>query len=277
MLFAYIGGVIIDKYNYFKEVNPNFNNSKFNLKDRRDPDMYSEKLIKDLSEIFAYNKQTPCGKTIKLASVEQTRDRNKRWYAKAQVFDGVDYSYSFGLTSDYMGASINWAIEAGVSKEVILKHLSVSRTLSGHILFPTWYSMKDERSWEIWPDGISINIAKGGKLGYYDRIDYTLLAIKNWYSTLRTGNKLFYVIEKNRIWFELFCDFDKYVKYFKLESLLKDDGNIVDLTSYNFTTKTYDKVIEDDLDEARIALPKDELSYGRYIEGCNHFILSRGL
>ena len=265
------------KYNYFKEVNPNFDKPEFDLKDRKDPDMSSEKLIKDLANIFVDNKQTPCGKTIKLASVEQTRDRNKRWYAKVQVFDVADYSCSFGLTSDYIGASINWAIESGVSKEEILKHLLVSRTLDGHILFPTWYSTKDERSWEKWPDGISINMAKGGKSGYYDRIDYTLLAIKNFYSTSTNGNKISHVIEKNRIWFELFCDFDKYVKYFKLESLLKEEGEIVDLTSYNLNTKTYDKVIEDDLDEARIALPKDELSYSRYIEGCNHFILSRGL
>lgn len=267
----------MDKYNYFIELNPNFDKSEFDLKDRIDPDMSSEKLIKDLAYIFVQNKQTPCGKTIKLVSIQQTKDRNKRWYAKAQVFDGADYRCTFGLTSDYIGASINWAIEAEVSKEVILKHLLVSRTLDGHILFPTWYSTKDERSWEIWPNGISINMMKGGKSGYYDRIDYTLLAIKNWYSRLNNGNKLFYVLEKNRIWFELFYDFDKYVKYFKLESLIKDDGNIVDLTSYNFKTKTYERVIEDDLDEAHVALPKDELSYSRYIEGCNHFILLREL
>ena len=53
-----------------------------------------------------------------------------------------------------------------------------------------------EKSWEVWSESLLINIAKGGSTGYYDRIDYTLLAIKNRYSSISVGNKLFYVIEK---------------------------------------------------------------------------------
>lgn len=89
------------------------------------------------------------------------------------------------------------------------------------------------------------------------------------------GNKLFDVIEKNRIWFELFCDFPKYVEFFKLENLLNKDGDIVDLTSYNPDNRTYDNVIRNDLDDSKIKLPQDNMLYERYIEGCNFFILSR--
>lgn len=266
---------IMNTYNYFEEVNPNFRNSKFKITDRKDPDMISESLITDLVNAFLNNRKTPSGKTLKVASINQTKDENRRWYAKVQVFEEKEYNSTFGLTSDYIGASINWALASGVSNEEILKHISISRTLEGHLLFPTWYSTMNEKSWEVWPEGISINMAKGGSTGYYDRIDYTLLAIKNWYSSISVGNKLFDVIEKNRIWFELFCDFPNYVEFFKLESLLNKDGDIVDLTSYNPDNRTYDNVIRNDLDDSKIKLPQDNMLYERYIAGCNFFILSR--
>lgn len=265
----------MNTYNYFEAVNPNCKNSEFEIKNRKDPDMISKKLITDLVNAFINNKKTPSGQTLKVASIDQTKDKYKRWYAKVQVFDGKEYNSTFGLTSDYIGASINWALSAGVSNEEILNHILISRTLEGHLLFPTWYSTMNEKSWEVWPEGISINMAKGDRTGYYDRIDYTLLAIKNWYSSMSVGNKLFDVIEKNRIWFELFCDFPKYVEFFKLESLLNKDGDIVDLTSYNSDNKTYDNVIRNDLDDSKIKLPQDNMLYERYIAGCNFFIFSR--
>lgn len=265
----------MNTYNYFEEVNPNYRNSEFEIMDRKDPDMISEKLITDLVNAFLNNKITPSGKTLKVASIDQTKDKFRRWYAKVQVFDGKEYTATFGLTSDYIGASINWALLAGVSKEKILDHISVSRTIAGHLLFPTWYSTMSEKSWKDCSESISINMARGGRTGYYDRIDYTLLAIKNWYFSISVGNKLFDVIEKNRIWFELFCDFPKYVEFFKLEGLLNKDGDIVDLISYNPDNRTFDNVIRNDLDDSKIKLPQDNMLYERYIAGCNFFILSR--
>lgn len=257
-------------YNYFKEVNPHWNNPKFNLKHRSDPDMDSKRLIGDLVNLFLNNRKTPSGNIVKLAACCQTKDANKRWYAKVQVFSpSNEYISSFGITSDYIGASVNWALEAGIEKDIILEHLSISRILAGHIVFPTWYSNPTEKSWDVYPEGISINIQKGGKSGYYDRIDCTLFAIKKWYSNQQS--KLFETVEKNRDWFKLFSNFEQYVQFFYLDSLVVGDG-IVDLTSYNPETSSYDKILDED---KNVELPQDGENYIKYIKGCEKFILRR--
>lgn len=190
----------LDKFNYFAEVNPEYKKVDFDLYKRRDPEYCSKKLIEDLSDIFLRDKKLPCGNSIKLKGIKQTRDRNKRWYAEIQIYDkDKNYLCTFGITSDYIGASINWALKAGVTKNKIIEHLLISRTICGHILFPTWYVTRNEQSWGLYPKGISINMAKGGQLGCYDRIDFTLVAIKNWYSSLQQDGRLFETLEKNRI------------------------------------------------------------------------------
>lgn len=267
--------MIMNDYNYFTEVNPDYEKPDFDLKKRKDPEYCSKKLIDDLSTIFLANKNLPCGNSIKLIGIEKTRDENRRWYAKIQLYDKTkNYICTLGITSDYIGASVNWGLEAGLSKDKIIKHLLISRTICGHIIFPTWYATKSEQSWKLYPEGISINMAKGGQFGYYDRIDLTLLAIKHWYSIPQQDGKLFETLKKNKIWFDQFCDFEQYTKYFRLEGLLKNKDNIVDLTSYNPETKTYDRVIGND---TPISIPQNEDSYNQYIKGCNRFILSRAL
>ena len=267
------------KDNYFEEVNQSWRTSEFKLDDREDPDMKSQKLITDLANTFCDNKKTPSGNILSVKNIEQTRqtrDQKKRWYAKVQVHDGnQNYIATFGVTADYIGASIHWAQEAGISQAEILDHIAISRTLEGHLLFPTWYSTKDgTKSWssnENTP--ISINIARGGEDTYFDRIDYTLWALKQWYSSASEETKLSADINKNRLWFELFCSFDDFIKYFKLESLLTENGDIVDLTSFNPNNNTFSAIITD---ESKIRLPQDS-QYQNYIEGCNFFISSRVL
>lgn len=264
----------MEKYNYFKEVNPNFNMPNFDLNNRNDPDIESKNLICDLSEIFLNDKLTPSGDVLKVVKCCQTRDGNRRWYVKIQVFsEKKEYRCTFGITSDYIGASVNWALKAKVPNDVILEHLYKSRTINGHIIFPTWYSKLSERSWDIFPEGISINMAKGGESGYYDRIDYTVYAIKKWYSN--QSSKLYEVIEKNKDWFGLFCDFEEYIKYFNLEGLLDDNNNIIDLTSYSERTNSYDRIIEND--SSGVMLPTDRENYVKYIRGCTKFVSTRVL
>ncbi len=261
----------MEKQNYFKEVNPDWNMENFDLNSRIDPDLASKNLISDLSEIFLNDKQTPSGDILKAVAC-QTRDIKKRWYAKVQVFSKEnEYIYSLGITSDYIGASVDRALKANVPNNVILEHLSVSRTIDGHIVFPTWYSKFSERSWEVYPEGISINIAKGCR--YYDRIDYTLYAINRWYSN--QVSKLYDVIEKNKYWFLLFGDFRGYVKYFNLEGLLDANKDVIDLTSYNEKNNSYDRIIENDTNG--FALPTDSENYIKYIKGCTKFISTRAL
>lgn len=263
------------KDNYFEEVNPNWRTSEFKLDDREDPDMKSQKLITDLANTFCDNKKTPSGNILSVKNIERTRDQRERWYAKVQVHDdSQNYIATFGVTADYIGASVNRAQKAGISQAEILDHIAISRTLEGHLLFPTWYSTKDGTSWngnDKNDNKISINIARCSK--YFDRIDGTLWALKQWYSSASEETKLSAVIKKNRLWFELFCSFDEFIKYFKLESLLTENGDIVDLTSFDPNNNTFSAIITD---ESKIRLPQDS-HYKNYIEGCNFFISSRVL
>ena len=41
----------------------------------------------------------------------------------------------FLLSSDYIGASVYWAVKAGLSEDEIVDFLRISRTLGGHIVF----------------------------------------------------------------------------------------------------------------------------------------------
>ena len=137
------------------------------------------------------------------------------------------------LTSDYIGPSIYWAIEKGLSSNQIICILNKSRTIGGHIVWPRG-------------KGTTINQARSGEKAFYDRIDWTLFLIKqfcdNGFDTQRTymdctdkfGGKIgihIQVVLKSintyREWFEEFGDygvaFMNFCKQFKLELCFVDE------------------------------------------------------
>ena len=119
------------------------------------------------------------------------------------------------LSSDYIGASVYWAKQAGLADEDIVEYLMISRTIGGHMVFPRG-------------QGTTVNQARGGKNSYYDRFDLTLLAIKKWY--LNDNSKINYAIENYSDWFALFGSFDKFISFFRLEGFIYDES-IIDLVS----------------------------------------------
>ena len=72
------------------------------------------------------------------------------------------------LGSDYIGCSSYWATKASVTSAELTNYLKISRTIGGHV---------------VWPriGNLSINPCRGGSRGFYDRLDLTLLDLKNWF------------------------------------------------------------------------------------------------
>ncbi|WP_308683593.1 DUF6994 family protein [Stomatobaculum longum] len=219
----------------------------FNLEIRKDPEQYSKQLYDDIEKIF-FSKE-------KLESLKFNSIKNK-----CQNFGHGDFYTLFiddgkyRLSSDYIGASVYWAKQAGLSDEDIVEYLMISRTIGGHIVFPRG-------------QGTTVNKARGGDKAYYDRFDLTLLAIKKWY--LNDDSKINYAIENYRDWFALFESFDKFVSFFGLEGFIYDES-IIDLVSSDL-----EKGLIIPLKREDIYIPSQKEEYRRYFNNSNKIIKDR--
>ena len=72
------------------------------------------------------------------------------------------------FSSDYIGPSVYWASKKHAGDRKIREFLTVCRRLGGHILWPRG-------------NGNTINSARGGSGGFYDRIDWTLHLLQIFY------------------------------------------------------------------------------------------------
>ncbi len=206
--------------NYFELLNPSYNGGEFNIDRRLDPDSYCKELYEDLSEVLLKNKVLPNGDVIDI--YETSLCINKKYYeTRIKIKSNDEVIYSVGLGTDYIGASIHWALESGLSKKDCIDILKTSRTLGGHIFLPRW--IREEKTNTL-HRGISLNIAKGGKKGFCDRIDLFLKDLSCWY--LKKECKLQEVYEKNKLWLCLFKNFDNFVKFNKLQDFI--DNNYVE-------------------------------------------------
>ncbi|OOR84970.1 DUF6994 family protein [Streptococcus pseudopneumoniae] len=249
---------LFDLYHYFPK--------GFSLYNRKDPDVCSKALYDDLCKMFFDDDSK---EKLKITSVCN----------KCQNFGNGDFYTLFIdkdkylLSSDYIGASIYWARKAGLNDRIILDHLSISRTIGGHILFPRGGGKSE-----------TVNTARGGKprikngiyKGYYDRFDLTLYAIKEWFAG-NNNSKIDYAIENYREWFELFFDddnckngFEKFVEFFKLEGFIYEQNKIIDLIKSDLENN---QVVFLDKEDIRIASTEEE--YIRYMKNLNIIILER--
>lgn len=219
----------------------------FNLKTRKDPDKCSKQLYDDIEKIF-FSKER-LGK-LGLNSIEN----------KCQNFGNGDFYTLFidggnhRLSSDYIGASVYWAKQAGLSDKDIVKYLKNSRTIGGHMVFPRG-------------QGETVNQARGGKDSYYDRFDLTLLAIKKWY--LNDDSKIKDAIENYRDWFALFGTFDEFISFFRLEGFIYNKS-IIDLVSSDLK-----KGLIIPLNREDICIPNEKEKYKRYFNNSNKIIDDR--
>lgn len=219
----------------------------FNLEERKDPDKCSKELYDDIEKIF-FSKER-LGK-LELNSIEN----------KCQNFGNGDFYTLFIdggnhiLSSDYIGASVYWAKQAGLSDEDIEEYLKISRTIGGHMVFPRGQEK-------------TVNQARGGEKSYYDRFDLTLLAIKKWY--LNDDSKINYAIENYKDWFALFGTFDKFISFFRLEGFIHGES-IIDLVSSDLK-----KGLIIPLNREDICIPNEKEKYERYFNNSNKIIDDR--
>ena len=201
--------------------------STFNIDKRIDPDTCGCKELYD-DFIEAYFCDEKCNSKHGIESVTNIKQQfgNKPAFYTI-VLNDSDYL----MSTDYIGPSVYWARYKKISDEVIIRFLSVCRTIGGHM---------------AWPRGrdiiVKINGARAGEKGVYDRIDWTLALIKIYYETLNKGKEDFVMNalkidaenkEKDntairrfermykafccsRTWFELFDSFPGFCRQFKL-------------------------------------------------------------
>jgi hypothetical protein len=153
-----------------------------------------------------------------------------------------------------------------IDRDEIIRFMEISRTIGGHIFFPKW--IKDYTTGEF-HYGLSINNAKGGVKGFYDRFDLLLFDLELWYSGKRC--KLKNVYDKNKIWLNEFEKFSGFVDFFKLEGFTNEDKtSIKDLLSYDEERNTFNY-----LNNSTASIPSKKDSYLKYANGCNYIISLR--
>ena len=149
----------------------------------KDPDKYSLQLYKYHAFLWEY-----------------LDNDNKHCMRRKCNWNEITFTYNkeiFYLTSDYIGASIGWAIYKGISDKILNDYLNIARSIGGHILFwrhtdekyACWCKNGDEyilvsKDDQI-PYGykkITINTARGGSGGVFDRFDWTLIMLKEYYN-----------------------------------------------------------------------------------------------
>ena len=131
----------------------------YDINKREDPDQSCKKLYDDVVNNFF-------GEDKEVKNLEQQYGNKPPFYTVQIQKNGETYLFS----SDYIGPSVYWARELGISDRGITEFLNICRTLGGHIIWPRG----GER-----PKGVfTPNQAKSGCSGVYDRIDWTLQLLK---------------------------------------------------------------------------------------------------
>lgn len=203
----------------------------------KDPDIVSQKLYKDEVEVWGRG---------------QYFFKEEQGIYRIVDCDGNRYS------SDYIGPSRYWAHKAGISNEEIGAFLKVCRTIGGHIFWPVHR-------------GNTINFARGGKSGVYDRIDLTLFELKNYYAEKEAAfsNKLFNAFGQTaeRDWLKgTLKEFDSFLERFDMQDFLLN-GKIISLAHSDLKNKQVKFVTEKERKR-----PRD---YSLYIKNMVHMIQAR--
>ena len=150
--------------------------ANYDLDNRPDPDSKSIILKEDLVEAL-WGLQTNEARV----SAEKNYGRNlsqSRPFRDVEVLSG---GQKILLSVDYLGPSVHWlkdyysehGINTPEANSRIREFLKESRKLGGHVLFPRGNSGGFHET---------LNQARGGERGVYDRIDVALLCLKTFYA-----------------------------------------------------------------------------------------------
>lgn len=214
----------------------------------KDPDGVSNKLYLDLSL---------------LTNLDYVDGKSKDYVG--------DYKYKHLLyndlpfTSDYFGVSKYWAQHKALYTEFeVGEFLNVFRTIGGHMI---WHSIPKN----IGDKKYTINWARGGRYGVYDRVDLTLYGVKCYYlkKDFKFGNILFETIKNESNWFDEYGRGEEGFKLF-IDSFLLND--FVD-NNYNVISLVYDKPIEDS--EKKTSIFESRHRFDVYVEHSKNKIINR--
>ena len=146
----------------------------FDVDNRPDPDTESKILKEDLIEVF-------WGSDNAEARVSKKKDFGYGPFWDVEVKSG---GRNILLAVDYIGPSVYWLkrfyADQGICSEAadnsIREFLKVSRKLGGHVLFPRGNVPGGKSGRHL-----TLNQARCGAAGVFDRIDITLLCLKTYY------------------------------------------------------------------------------------------------
>lgn len=217
----------------------------------KDPDSYSEKLYEDFAKLtkLKINKQS------------------KYIYLSDDSF--VNY------TTDYIGPSRYWMRAAGISEKETGEFLLITRTIGGHMIWPSKRKYVNVNGYE---DVTTINMARGGEYGVYDRIDFTLKEIMNYFLNkgFSYSARLYKAIENEKDFFAQYGTgingYKNFIDAFMLNGFV--DGKTYEplsLVTADFENGIY-KLIEDN-EKARDILEK--VNAAKYIKNNNYCIMRR--
>lgn len=244
-------------YDYFEDVNYGYQSSSFNLNNRADPDGASVKLYSSLFRLFFEDNDEKVLKKDEHVLIKGQKILKNPLFYSFFIENNKANSVDIILSSDYIGPSINQAMYLGeLTTNEIKSIIQISRTLGGHIFWP--------RGKGVTP---TINQVKGGEIsskcgyGFYDRIDWTFLLLKIYYSVQdNEKNSISIIVEKvkeitknddisnndiecfkammvafNRSdsWLNRFTSFDKFCEFFKLKgSFVNSNCEVIELTQF---------------------------------------------
>lgn len=158
----------------------------------------------------------------------------------------------FRLTSDAITTRMNKGarkIIAQIAPEDLPPHAGY--TIGSAIVFPA--NRVDGKR--------TINAERGCNRKIADRFDLTLECIRRYYLGISEPNPLFPTLQRYAAFFDLFEDFDGYVRFFLLEDLVDEHGRIVEWLPFD--------------DFRGSGLPRDVDEYLRFRDATLRFVEAR--
>ena len=215
-------------------------------REHRDPDAYSRRLKEDHCSLWS--KELPNKKYGRL-NLEIV----------GNVIHGVANDVSFNFNPDSItNCYSKWGKMKDLRDKDEIKRLldeydEVDYRISSSIIFP----IQDDNNSSSW----TINKARGCLRKIADRIDYTLECIRLYYLDKSTNTPLKKCLNRYNKFFDLFGNFENYVKFFCLDDLVTPDyKNVLSFTkSFDFDH----------------SLPTSE-NYASFIEKTIEFLIKRG-
>ncbi len=220
-------------------------NYRNDCKKKQDPDKYSLRLKQD--HCVLWSKRLPNTKYGRLSLRVVNNEIVGIVDGRKLIFspDSITNCYSYRKSTEGLRQ-----IE-GI-KELLIKYKEIDYTIGSSLIFP----VLDDNNSSSW----TINKARGCSRKIQDRIDYTLECVRRFYLDHTDNNPLATCLNRYSFFFELFDNFENYVKYFCLDDLVTPDYRHV----LSFT----------DTFDFENPLP-NESNYALYIERTIDFIRKR--